>query len=115
EVASFLRSRLARPGRVLRLLDIKSVEPGAGEEAMVGSVTDVATMNKVCRDVDAVIHLAWSHQLTWDRLVHVDIRGADVVFEAARRQNVHRVVFASSNHAVGAYPREDAPAPDDLP
>jgi nucleoside-diphosphate-sugar epimerase len=81
---------------------------------MVGSVTNVAMMNKACRDADAVIHLAWSYQLTWDRLVQTDIRGVDVVLEAARRQNVRRVVLASSTHAVGAYPREDAPAPDDL-
>ena len=70
--------------------------------------------NKACRGVDAVIHLAWSEQLAWDRLVNLDVRGADVVFEAARRQNVPRVVLASSNHVVGAYPREYAPAPDHL-
>ena len=72
-------------------------------------------MEKACRDVDAVIHLAWSKELAWDRLVNTDVRSADVVFEAARRQNVRRAVLASSNHAVGGYPRESAPAPDHLP
>jgi nucleoside-diphosphate-sugar epimerase len=100
---------------VLRLLDLESVEPGGGEEAIVGSVTDMAAMNRACKDVDAVIHLAWSEQLAWDGLVSLDVRGADIVFEAARRNSVRRVLFASSSHAVGAYPREDAPAPDYLP
>ena len=99
---------------MVRLLDVKSVEPGVGEEAIVGSVTDIATMERACRGVDAVIHLAWSEQLAWERLVNLDVRGADVVFEAARLQNVPRVVLASSNHVVGAYGREYAPAPDHL-
>jgi nucleoside-diphosphate-sugar epimerase len=72
-------------------------------------------MTDACRDVDAVIHLAWSTALDWDGLVGVDVRNAEVVFEAARRSNVPRVVLASTNHVVGAYPRDRAPAPDDLP
>ena len=36
------------------------------------------------------------------------------MFEAARRAGVPRVVFASSNHAVGFHPAVD-PVPDDLP
>jgi hypothetical protein len=35
-----------------------------------------------------------------------------VVFEAARRAGVPRVIFASSNHAVGYAPRESFPVPD---
>jgi uronate dehydrogenase len=35
-----------------------------------------------------------------------------VVFEAARRAGVPRVIFASSNHAVGFTPRSEFPVPD---
>jgi len=35
-----------------------------------------------------------------------------VVFEAARREHVSRVIFASSNHAVGFAPRDSFPVPD---
>src|SRR5262249_35367042 len=40
------------------------------------------------------------------------IQGTYVAFEAARRAGVPRVIFASSNHAVGFAPRESFPVPD---
>lgn len=113
-IGSFLRERLVRSGRVLRLLDLAPLKARVGEESVVGSVTDMAVMERACRDVDAVIHLAASPEFGWDELVDVDVRGAYVVFEAARRQRVRRVVFASSNHVVGEYPRSEAPAGDCL-
>ena len=42
---------------------------------------------------------------SWDTILNANIIGCYNLFEAARRQRVARVVFASSNHAVGFYPR----------
>jgi uronate dehydrogenase len=114
-IGTMLRSRLARPGRVLRLLDVVSVlpDPGAAEEAVTASVTDMAAMTEACRDVDAVVHLGGiPGEAPWERILDVNINGTHTVFEAARRAGVPRVVFASSNHAVGFAPREDFPVPD---
>jgi uronate dehydrogenase len=112
-IGTMLRSRLARPGRVLRLLDVVPVAPGPGEEAVTASVTDMAAMTQACQGVDAVIHLGGiPSEAPWDRILDVNINGTYVVFEAARRARVPRVVFASSNHAVGFVPREDFPVPD---
>jgi hypothetical protein len=112
-VGSMLRPRLARPGRTLRLLDVAALTAGPGEEAVQASVTDLAAMTQACRGADAVIHLAGiSGEGSWPEIAEVNINGGYVAFEAARRAGVPRVVFASSNHAVGFTPREDFPVPD---
>ena len=41
----------------------------------------------------------------WETILQSNIIGCYNLFEAARRKGVKRVVFASSNHAVGFYPR----------
>jgi uronate dehydrogenase len=41
----------------------------------------------------------------WETILNANIIGCYNLFEAARKSGVKRVVFASSNHAVGFYPR----------
>jgi uronate dehydrogenase len=115
-IGSMLRIRLARPGRVLRLLDVVPVPDPAepGEEAVTASVTDLAAMTAACAGADAVIHLGGiPTEDTWESILDVNINGSYAVFEAARRAGVRRVVLASSNHAVGFVPRESFPVADD--
>ena len=112
-VGAMLRPRLARPGRTLRLLDVLPLTPGAGEEAVLASVTDLAALTRACSRVDAVIHLGGlSGEAPWNRIAEVNIGGTYVVFEAARRAGVSRVLYASSNHAVGFTPASSFPVPD---
>jgi hypothetical protein len=112
-IGSMLRPRLARPGRTLRLLDTAEVAAGPGEEAVRASVTDLAAMTAASRGADAVIHLAGiSGEASWAEILDANIHGTYVAFEAARREGVPRVIFASSNHAVGFSPRESFPVPD---
>jgi hypothetical protein len=120
-VGSMLRTRLARPGRVLRLLDVaplpaadRAASDGAGEEVVSASVTDMAAMTAACAGADAVIHLGGiPTENPWAPILDVNINGTYTVFEAARRARVPRVLFASSNHAVGFAPRESFPVADD--
>lgn len=114
-VGGILRPRLARPGRTLRLLDLAEITPGEGEEAIQGSITDPDVMLEACQGVDAVIHLGGqSTEAPWDRILDVNINGTYTVFEAARRAAVPRVVFASSNHAVGFYTPDDFPIQENV-
>ena len=63
--------------------------------------------------MDAVIHLAaLAGEAAWERILPVNIEGTYVAFEAARRAGVPRVIYASSNHAVGFTPRSEFPVPD---
>jgi hypothetical protein len=115
-IGAMLRSRLTRPGRVLRLLDIVplATPAGPGEEPVTASVTDMAAMTAACAGADAVIHLGGiPAEDAWAPILDVNINGTYTVFEAARRAGVPRVVYASSNHAVGFAPRESFPVPDD--
>jgi len=112
-IGSMLRPRLAAPGRTLRLLDTTALIAGPGEDAVTASVTDLAAMTAACQGADAVIHLgAIPGEAPWREILEVNINGTYTVFEAARRAGVGRVVFASSNHAVGFSPRSEFPVPD---
>ena len=113
-LGTLLRPRLARPGRTLRLLDIAPIaDLRDGEEAVTASITDLDAFTEACAGVDAVLHLGGlSTEHRWDQIAEVNIPGAYNVFEAARRAGVPRVVFASSNHAVGFQPKNGAEAPD---
>jgi nucleoside-diphosphate-sugar epimerase len=115
-VGTLLRPRLAKPGRTLRLLDLAELTPGEGEEVITGSVTDLDAMIEACRRVDAVIHLGGiSTEAPWAKILEVNIQGTYTVFEAARRAGVPRVVFASSNHAVGFHTPDEFPLSEDVP
>jgi len=112
-IGTMLRPRLARPGRTLRLVDTDSLTAGSGEEASTASVTDLDAMTAACHGADAVIHLAGiSREAPWQQILEVNINGTYAIFEAARRAGVSRVVYASSNHAVGFSPRSAFPVPD---
>ena len=112
-IGTMLRSRLAAPDRTLRLLDIEPLTAGPGEEAIQASITDLDAMTAACQGADAVIHLGgYAGEEPWDAILDVNIHGSYVTFEAARRAGVGRVIYASSNHAVGFAPRSSFPVPD---
>src|ERR1700733_6019082 len=112
-IGSMLRTRLARPGRQLRLLDVSPLTAGPAEEVVRASITDLDALTAACGGTEAVIHLAGlPNERPWDQIAAVNIHGTYAAFEAARRAGVPRVVFASSNHAVGFTPAADFPVPD---
>jgi uronate dehydrogenase len=95
------------------LVDPAPVAPAPAEEWVTASVTDLGAMTAACAGVDAVIHLAAiADEAPWERIAAVNIEGTYVAFEAARRAGVPRVIYASSNHAVGFTPRSAFPVPD---
>ncbi|GIH18635.1 NAD-dependent epimerase/dehydratase family protein [Rugosimonospora africana] len=110
-IGTALRRGLARPGRVLRLLDIAPVdpaEPGENVEIVQASFTDPDAIDAACRDVDAVVHLGGrASEADWDTIRAVNIDGTARVLEAVRGQGVARVVLASSIHAAGFRSRDD--------
>ena len=108
-IGTMLRERLPDYGVALRLFDR---EPLAG--GIVGDVADPVALDEAFTgDLDAVVHLAGQPtEAPWTRVREDNIEGAYQLFEAARRHGVGRVVYASSNHAVGFTARgfEDLPA-----
>lgn len=78
-------------------------------------ITNATHLDAALEDVSAIVHLAgMPTEAPWPVIRDANIEGTFQVFEAARRRGVRRIVYASSNHAVGFTPvREDLPP--DLP
>ena len=91
----------------LRLLDVAGQEPaGEGEEVLTADVTDAAAMCAAAEGMDAVVHLAANPvDAPFDVILEPNIVGTQRVFEAALAAGVPRVVYASSHHAAGFWPR----------
>jgi uronate dehydrogenase len=70
-------------------------------------VSKMADALRITKGVDAVIHLAgYSVEGPWEGILSANIVGCYNVFEAARRNGVKRILFPTSNHAVGFYRRD---------
>jgi uronate dehydrogenase len=115
-IGTALRARLPELGWSLRGFDRVAVPDG-----VVGDIGSPDDLDAAMRGVSAIVHLAGEPtEAPWPRIRDANIDGLVQVFEAARRAGVGRVVYASSNHAVGftpvadALPAELAPRPDTL-
>jgi len=100
-----LRTGLYGHYPALRLLDVRPQDAArAGEELYTADITDLDAMRTALKDVECVVHLAGvPRENTWDTVLPNNIVGTCNVFEAARLNRVKRVIYASSNHAVGYY------------
>ena len=83
----------------------------SGYATVIADVSDLDALVPTMEGIDAVVHLAAdsSVQAPWERVLPDNLIGTYNVFEAARRAGVKKVVFASSNHAIGTYETEGAP------
>ena len=102
-----LRQRLRGRYALLRLSDRSAMTPaGDGEEVVVADLTDAAAIENLCLGIDAIVHLGGqSVEGTWDQVIGPNLIGAINLYEGARKAGVDRVLFATSNHAIGFYPR----------
>jgi len=108
QIGTALRSGLRGCYSLLRLADIAPLGAiGAGEEHCKVDICDIPAIEETMAGIDCVVHLAGvPEEAAWEKVLPLNIEGCYNVFEAARRQGIKRVIFASSNHAVGFYRRE---------
>jgi len=101
-----LRGALAAWADVVRVSDIASLgDTAPHEEAAVVDLADRAAVHALLEGVDAVVHLGGiSVEAPFDDLLDSNIRGLYNLYSAAQRHGVRRVIYASSNHAVGFHP-----------
>ncbi len=106
DVGTHLRRELAGRYRI-RASDRRSF-PRIGEEScMRADISRMTDALRITKGVDAVVHLGgYSVEGAWGAILRANIVGGYNVFEAARRNGVRRIVFPSSNHAVGFYRRD---------
>ena len=92
----------------LRVSDIrKPADLGADDEFVSADLGDYEQTKQITAGIDGIVHLGgYSVEGPWETIHKSNIVGCYNLFEAAYRSGVERIVFASSNHAVGFYPRD---------
>lgn len=100
-----LRETLKPMTRVLRLSDVQSLgEAAEGEELQPCDLADRQAVDELVRGCEAIVHMGGvSVERPFEEILEANIKGIFHIYEAARRHGVRRVIFASSNHAVGFY------------
>lgn len=119
-LGTLMRGLLPSYGYDLRLFDVQPVKDAAeGATVITADLADRDALREAVRGVDAIMHLAGiSLESTFDKILRANIEGTHHLYEAAREENVRRIVFASSNHTVGFTPRprgDDPLIPIDAP
>jgi uronate dehydrogenase len=105
-IGTVLRSALSRQCKLLRLSDIAPLgPPRPGEEVVPCDLADAAGVARLCEGIDAVVHLGGvANEAPWPDILRGNISGPINVYEGARLAGVDRIIFASSNHAIGMHP-----------
>lgn len=117
QLGRVLRPRLRGHCQWLRLSDEAEMAAAVeGEEVVRAALQDASQVLALLDGVDAVVHLGGvSTERSWESICAANIEGMVNLYEAARRHGVRRIVFASSNHVSGMYPRAQRISPADKP
>jgi NAD+ dependent glucose-6-phosphate dehydrogenase len=78
------------------------------EDFVIASVSSMDSIAPAFEGMDAVVHMAAdpSPRASWESVHEANIVGTYNVYEAARRAGVRKVIFASTNHVMGMYDRD---------
>ncbi len=106
-VGTRLRSMLPAVYRDIRWSDLKvPADLAAGAEFVAADLSDMAAVERIVAGIEGIVHLGgFSVEGPWETILNSNIVGTYNLFEASRRAGVKRIVFASSNHTVGFFPR----------
>lgn len=80
------------------------------DDIVIADVANYAQFAPALNGVDAVVHLAAdpNTQATWESVRDRNLSGTYNVFDAARLAGVKKIIFASTNHVMGMYDRDQA-------
>jgi uronate dehydrogenase len=109
--ASGQLGRFLRPALLERGIDLRSaggrtaLQPlRPGEDVMHGDLRDPVVVDRLLAGVDVLIHMAGtSVERPLPEIIENNLVGLQAIYEGARRHKVKRIVFASSNHAIGMH------------
>ena len=107
-LGSYLREPLTKLAESLVSTDIADGigKLYKGESYQSADLADLNAMIEVCKDADMIVHFgAIGDEAPFDDILNANIVGAYNVWEAAYRNGVRRVVYASSVHAIGMHDR----------
>lgn len=104
-LGSMCRQRLSHMADRLRLSDVADLgEAGPNEELVPCDLSDKAAVERLVQGCDGIVHLGGrAVEDRWEVIRASNIDGIVNLYEAARKHGKPRIVFASSNHAIGYY------------
>lgn len=108
KLGRMLVPRLIDKGYQLRLSDIAPFpdELPKGTEFIQADLADADAVVKLVGGTDAILHFGGiSIEQSYEEIARTNILGVTHIFEAARAKK-QRVIFASSNHTIGFYARD---------
>jgi len=110
-----LRPAMRTWAKHLRVSDIAPIGPAVGnEECVTCDLADEDSVRLLMDGVDGVVHMGGiSVDKPWRTIVGPNIEGVYNLYESARIQGTKRIVFASSNHAIGFRKRTERIDADD--
>lgn len=103
-----LRAPLAKLCEELVSTDlVEALDNIAGNESYVkADVGDAEAMMTLIEGADMVVHFgAIADEATFEEIMHSNFMGAYNVWNAAHKHGVRRIIYASSIHAMGMYPK----------
>lgn len=108
-LGSYLREPLSKLCDELVSTDIDDVgKLYDGETFIQGDLASMDDMMKVIEGADMVVHMgAFVDEGPFEQLLGPNFVGSYNVWEAAHKHGVRRVIYASSIHAVGMYPKNE--------
>ncbi len=100
-----LRKELAAAGHRLRLVDVRPIKAKKGE-SLVADITDPATVRKIMKGIDAVVHLAYGwlskdEGMNIARSHDVNLKATHLLLWEAAEAKVKRFIFTSSLSVFG--------------
>jgi uronate dehydrogenase len=106
-----LRIGLQGQSTYLRMTDIAPLRPPPlqpHEEFTVCNLNDKQGVIALGENCDAIVHFGGiSTEHSFEEVLEGNIKGVFHIYEAARIHGIRRVIFASSNHAIGFHKQSD--------
>ncbi|MCF6443546.1 NAD(P)-dependent oxidoreductase [Nereida sp. MMG025] len=109
-IGSLLMEGLAKAGWSVRGCDVADGPDGVAQ----GDICDLETMQGLMKGCRSVIHLAGTPNAKpgWEAVNRLNIDGTRTILEAARREGVSQIIYASSIHTIGGLPARTPFVPD---
>ncbi|AQS64855.1 Uronate dehydrogenase [Rhizobium rhizogenes] len=107
KLGSMLRGRLGHVAETIRLSDVVDLGEAAPHEELVRCrLEDEAAVHELVKGCDGIVHLGGiSVEKAFDPIEAANLRGVYNLYDAARQNDLPRILFASSNHTIGYYPQ----------
>ena len=120
QLGAAMRPLLRANCETLRLSDraelTSAADAAIGEEYVQVDLADAAQVDAMVAGCDAIVHLGGvSTETAFAPILAANILGVHNLYEACRKHNCRRVIFASSNHTIGYYRTDEKLTPAAVP